>query len=380
MNCDIKVISPVHIGSGEKYGASEYLYFNPNPSNSNNFAFKRININKYYKYLLSLNNKTEEGIFLECLSDPEFCFSEYKSNVSKAFTRYTLRDNCKKTPSRNEIEEVIKTFDKAYIPGSSIKGAIKTSILFHLMDFDNIYDINNFINTIDNNKKFNINHNNFFDKFITSNLRKDDNGRNISAPQRNIFKFLQVSDSSFAKQISLNDYYIKMASINNNRKSNDIYKKNNDGILYLETIGRGSNLSIEINNNFDEKFYSNLKFNENITELINIDNIKSYIYEFSNEIIESEMKFCEEYEFKGLYKFYSKNKKYNKEKTPLLRVGFGSGFLATSIGLKIREYDDYMYSKIIDYKDAYDFCFPKSRKITRKDEMPLGWIQLKFNE
>ena len=75
-----------------------------------------------------------------------------------------------------------------------------------------------------------------------------------------------------------------------------------------------------------------------------------------------------------------KNKNYNKENAPLLKLGGGSGFLATTIGLKIKDNNDFLYSKIIEYKDAYEFCFPKSRKITRLNERPLGWIQLNFKD
>lgn len=379
MNCDIKVISPVHIGSGEKYGPSEYLYFNPNPSKKDKFAFKRININKYYKHLLDLDDKEECEEFLACLSD-SVPFGDYKNNISKKFTRYTLLNKCEKKPVNTEIDEIIKTFDKAYIPGSSIKGAIKTAILFNLMDFDSVNEINNFIYKIKNNRSFNKEENRFFDKFLTSPMTKNSRNRRISPPQRNIFKFLQVSDSTYAKQISLHDYHIKMARINKNIKSNYIYKNNNDGILYLETIDRGANLSFEINNNFDEKFYSGLKFDKNVIELIDIENIKSNIYEFSKKIIKFEMEFCKEYGFNDLYKFYAKNKNYNKENAPLLKLGGGSGFLATTIGLKIKDNNDFLYSKIIEYKDAYEFCFPKSRKITRLNERPLGWIQLNFKD
>lgn len=67
---------------------------------------------------------------------------------------------------------------------------------------------------------------------------------------------------------------------------------------------------------------------------------------------------------------------------PVLKVGAGSGFLSTTVGLKIKKYDENLFDKIADGTRGknYDYSFPKSRKITQTDERPLGWVQLSFGE
>ena len=74
--------------------------------------------------------------------------------------------------------------------------------------------------------------------------------------------------------------------------------------------------------------------------------------------------------------------KMNSMENPLLKIGAGSGYLATTVNLKIKKYDPYLYDKIADGTRGknYDYEFPKSRKITQNGGNPLGWVQLSFKE
>ena len=80
-----------------------------------------------------------------------------------------------------------------------------------------------------------------------------------------------------------------------------------------------------------------------------------------------------------------KREKLNTPDKPMLKIGGGSGFLATTIGLKIKEHDDYNFDdyfekvRNITRGKSYDYCFPKSRKVTFKGGYPLGWVQISFN-
>ena len=50
--------------------------------------------------------------------------------------RYRLRDHCYKSPETDDIFSCIKQGMRAYIPGSEIKGAVRTAIIRYLMDTD----------------------------------------------------------------------------------------------------------------------------------------------------------------------------------------------------------------------------------------------------
>ena len=72
--------------------------------------------------------------------------------------------------------------------------------------------------------------------------------------------------------------------------------------------------------------------------------------------------------------------KINSLDSPVLKIGAGSGFLATTLALKIKDIDPMLFDEIRQKKRGYGYCFPKSRKITKNTHKPLGWVQLSFKE
>ena len=112
--------------------------------------------------------------------------------------------------------------------------------------------------------------------------------------------------------------------------------------------------------------------------LISLKNIKESIYNFSNDIIDHEIEFYEEYNNPNLKRTYENLSKRNNLDNPLIKIGSGSGLLATSIGLKIKNEDSRRFEEIRQsFRRSYEYEFPKSRKITSTN-LPLGWVQLSF--
>lgn len=370
MKCNIKVVSPVHIGSGEGYGASEYLPVTiKNKVGKKIKTFKRINVSDYY---ISLEDAKRDE-FIENLSNSNFTLKDFDSKISNDYRKYLAINKCSSDPKNQEIEETIKSLNKAYIPGSSIKGAIKTAILYNLFDFDDTDKIAGFINK--RGWDFKKGYNNFMDDFFTSNIRRP-------SAQKDVFKFMQVSDSSDVKQIGIYDIYSIMAAEFNGRKTNVPYRRNKKSreatISYFETIDRGNNLEFTINNLYNPKVHSELRLSDKIN-LIDIENIKESVYNLSKDYIDNELEFSDEYGMDKLNKFYNQVSKLNKKDSPLLKVGAGSGFLATTMAMKIKEYDPGLYETIRKQKRGYDYSFPKSRKVTKIGDKPLGWVKLSFN-
>ena len=371
MKCNIKVISPVHIGSGESYGASEYLpVIIKNKSGKKIKTFKRINVSDYY---ISLDESKRDE-FIDNLSSPNFNLKDFDTKIPNDFRKYLAINKCSENPKNQDIEETIKSLNKAYIPGSSIKGAIKTAILYNLFDFDDTDKIARFIN-----KKpwdFNREYNKFMDSFFASNVRGP-------SAQKDVMKFLQVSDTNDAKQIGIYDIYSIMAAEFHGRKSNVAYRRNKSSkqatISYFETVDAGNNLEFTINNLYSPQVHSELRLGDKV-DLIDIKNIKKSIYALSKDYIDNELEFSDEYGMDSLNKFYKQISKLNNPDSPLLKVGAGSGFLATTMALKIKEYDSGLYETIRKQKRGYEYSFPKSRKVTKIGGKPLGWIKLSFDE
>lgn len=121
-------LSPVHIGSGSTYSQLDYI------SKQNKI------------YILDFNKILEE-IPAESIDDltkdiiENFNKNIWKGNVEEFLSKYNI--DWKKfiekeydligKIGKNEINQFIKTGDNIYIPGSSIKGAIRTAILFHIL-------------------------------------------------------------------------------------------------------------------------------------------------------------------------------------------------------------------------------------------------------
>lgn len=377
MKCSIKVLSPVHIGSGEKYTASEYVNSKAKTKKGNVLnIIKRMDVSKYF---LSLDD-TKKDNFLSDLSNPNFNLKDFDGKIPNTFMKYRAINKSKKEISpAQEINGAIKTLNELYIPGSSIKGAIKSAILYYEFDDKMISDISrNLLNhkgRVDKNK-----YKNFMNKIFTS--------RNAPTPaQGDIMKFLQVSDTSTIKSPTVYDVATVMAAFE--LGNNEFYSRNKRThertLSFFETIGIGHTLSFDINNNYDFDVFKRLGL-DNKKHLIDLKNIKKSAFIFSKSLINHEIEFAEDYNIPYLLKFYKKLEKLNTTENPVLKIGAGSGFLSTTVGLKIKKYDEKynknLFDKIADGTRGknYNYSFPKSRKITQTGGMPLGWVQLSFGE
>ena len=373
MKCNIKVLSPVHIGSGEKYTASEYVKSKAKTKKGTILnIIKRIDVSNYF---LSLDDDRKDD-FLRDLSNPNFNLKDFDKKIPNSYMKYRAINKSKKDigPSQ-EITEAIKTLNELYIPGSSIKGAIKSAVLYYELDDEMILNISR--DVIRNNGRVdNRNYTRWMNDIFSS--------RKAPTPaQGDIMKFLQVSDSSSIKSPTIYDVATVMASFRLGH--NEFYTRNKRSreptLSYLESIARGNSLSFEINNNYDYDVFKRLGL-DGKKHLIDFDNIKKSMFIFSKSLISHELEFAEDYNIDCLYKFYSKLEKQNSIDNPLLKIGAGSGFLSTTVGLKIKKYDENLFDKIRDGTrgKTYDYSFPKSRKITQIGGMPLGWVQLSFDE
>lgn len=341
-NFDIETISPIHVGSGNSYNASDYF----RDKYKNIDVFKRISLSKYYNSLDSYGQKK----LVKKLQEFDFRIKK----IPDKYKKYTSYDRCIKKPNpSNLIYENIKIFYKPYIPGSSLKGAIKTAIIYNSLNHDDINKI------LKNNGRIN-------EKFLNTFFSSSGNAHD------NILRFLHVKDSSTFANPAIYDVITIKPNKTNGKE--DIVK------TYLETIfSNKKTLSSSIKINYDYDFYKDLNL-ENKKTFIDMDYIKNSIYEFSNDYINHEIKFSKENNLKSLNKFYKKINSKNTVGSPLLKIGSGSGFLATTINLKIKNMDVFVYNKIKrnlpGKKSKSDF--PITRKIINKTGDAPGWIKLIF--
>lgn len=383
-DCNIKTLTPIHIGSGKNYLAAEYISVKAKNKSTKKLVnlIRRVSFDKYYQSL----SEEDQYRFIESASNPNFKLSEFASTIKKDFRRYDCIN--KSDDIRNEIVEHIKTNDESYIPGSSLKGAIKTALLYNSFDYSDKNNIERLFRT-SNRGDYIPRFENFTSTFFSSSQKRG------KSAQFDISRFLQFSDSTTFERPDIHGIVSIMGKKNSYDGLEYYQRGRGQNIVesFLETIPMKTNLKSRISINYDSNIYNNdklpsyvnlnLKSRENF---IDMDTIKKCIYEFSKDIIEYEIEFLDKYGYgKGLEdvnlslaKNYIALKKINKIKSPIIKLGAGSGFLAMTIGIKIKHYDSELFERIRNSLKGknYYYEFPKSRKIIKKSKMPLGWVKL----
>ena len=111
MKCNIKVLSPVHIGSGERYTASEYV--NSKAKTKKGTVLKTINRIDISKYFLSLDDNKKDD-FLSNLSETNFNLKSFDSKIPNIYRKYQAINKSKNEIGiKQEINEAIKTLPRS---------------------------------------------------------------------------------------------------------------------------------------------------------------------------------------------------------------------------------------------------------------------------
>ena len=348
----LETLSPIHIGSGEKYSSSEFFI-------KSNRIF-RLDTNKIYSNL----NQKDKDIFLDYLENPKFRLGDFLKGKDISISElklYSLKHN---GSAPYEITEHIKTGFNGFVPGSSLKGAIRTAIFIAFMGDNEVKKIGEIFN-IQNFRQRNNEIKDFVDKFLSS-------GGNKSS-YSDLMRFVQISDFIPVKDLCV--YNIQSLEAEGDKWK--WYRRNGRIVqTYLETIMAGERLEGDIHFTYNEQMHKSLGLRGK-EDIIDIIEIKRLIKSFSNAIINHEIGFCKRYKIDFLLEFYEKLKKINTEDSPVIKLGQGSGYLATTIGLALKKNHDVFEEVRKSLRGrSYSFEFPKTRRIVMEEKMPLGWCRI----
>ncbi|MDD5859319.1 MAG: type III-A CRISPR-associated RAMP protein Csm5 [Eubacteriales bacterium] len=134
----LETVGPVHIGTGEKAAKSNYLY------DKTHQIISMLNSDKLIEAVIAHDkvDEYEQGIVQSQFDDPDglYKFLVHTCGLKGREIQELVLYNCDAGAALDEnhnlknITQFIRREDgKAYIPGSSLKGALRTVILFHLM-------------------------------------------------------------------------------------------------------------------------------------------------------------------------------------------------------------------------------------------------------
>lgn len=334
MSCEsydlrLTTLSPIHIGSGKSYSCCEFVPAKAKSKGQIVKIIKRVNLTNYYSSL----SDDRKDTFLASLTNSNFELKQFDKKIKKDFVRYQCIDNSR-VDFINEVQEHIKTSDKLYIPGSSIKGAIRTAIFYDLLTEEDMDKIGRDISSNRRNNSFLSN--DLLKKHFTSGFGND--------AQYNIFRFMQVADTTTTNLPRIEQVLAVMAT--DDRRKNQFYSKHGKVVKsYLETIGANKNLEKTLITIFNSWFI-NFENYDNSKGMKIDDSYGEIPVDWSVEMLEDYVDFVTGVE-PGSKNYHEKPEPND---IPFLRVGdLGSRdngvFIDPSLSKnKILKYDDIVLS------------------------------------
>jgi len=378
MEIKLETLTPVHIGTGNSYGKAEFI--------TENNKLRRIIFSKLYDSL----SEDQKGELLSELEEKEFNMDEFvRKNKIRVSEDMILYRALMKSPPSREIREQIKTNNVPYIPGSSIKGAIRTALLWKYIckDYDNLRDkIDSCIyKTLRSNLPLEKKKKNICNEFISKVFQLND--RRYDA-KYDLLKFLHISDfMPIDHELKIKN--IRTYSLFRNRKLEPKPFNNFTEVVtgsFIGTISLSPQIKTAIKN---EQEYPLLKDKLEILGLEGGDleeekmltHIKDTLREFNRWAIDREIELCRK--ASNGRNFCEVLRGIDTENS--IRIGFGVGTTYQTLIKLIEEKDVNLAQRIVNTlrlgkfnrnikEDKLTPPYPKSIEFTSQKE-PLGWMR-----
>ncbi|ACX73082.1 CRISPR-associated RAMP protein, Csm5 family [Methanocaldococcus vulcanius M7] len=356
----LEILTPTHIGSGEKLLPTDYYPIKDMHGNITKIIV--IDIDKLFNTLISMGVNVNEvvEILRESKSYPLTKIFEKYHLKPKDFEKYPLDIVGGYGKYSMQINTFIKTCGMPYIPGSSIKGAIRTALMYYIVK-DNkklLSDIINELNKIVTQK----NAKNFV-KRADDKLDKKIFGND---PKFDVLKSLIIRDSEKISLKKLKVYKVEILG--------------NDAPIptYIEGL---ENIKINFEMQINDAILKNVNFN-GMLKNIDFELIKNAIREFSKAVINAEINEIYKYgKYKeNMLKFYKNLEDKIEDGELFIRIGWGSGWYSTTIGVLLKTHPKFeeLRKKLGLGKNPKTKKvvndYPKTRRIV--NNKPLGWVKL----
>jgi CRISPR-associated protein Csm5 len=354
MQYHLEVKSPLYIGSGGTYSEAEYIVKDQ--------EVWRIEINVLFPQF----SQFQQRELIDSLENPNFKLADFLQCNHTPLDRAILyKVRYQGASPSNEIYEFIKTKRRPYLPGSSLKGAIRTAVLYALLGNRELEELGRILNDR-NKRRLKRDVKQLLDRTFSRQSRKTAN--------YDLLKFLQISDT--APLANLKIYSVKSLEVTETRTFGWYGRGKAPLELFQECMDVGAKCSGEFHLTYDSERHRSLNLQDR-AQFLEESRLLEAIHTFSQDLIQYELGFAAKYHIPFLTRFYEQLARENSPKTPLLKLGGGAGFLATTVALKLKQ-DPALFEKVRQIKrgKSYRFEFPKTRRIAMGREMPLGWVKL----
>lgn len=267
-----------------------------------------------------------------------------------------------------------------YIPGSSIKGAIRSAI------------VGSILSKRINEKELNFTEAKAEPFMLFNNSTKVNNNPKrdpYTNPNFDIFRFITVGDATFSKGVEVG---IKLILINE-RTSEDSLIDRKKAPQIVETIDKDCKAFFNMSINIDKYNYYQAKEKQKLVsfpnELITFKNLFECINGHTKQLVEDEINYYSnigktgaEYYIENLKEIKHEIDDCNPGKECILRLGQGIGwrFMTGAWAENLRNfYDDIVPGIRIRNEHYKDYDFPKSRRIDDESYL-MGFVKLSYSE
>ena len=378
-NIQIETLSQVHIGSGVFLQKGNDFIVVDSSEGSDIFV---IDPNKLGK-IIGTDIKTIDtwSTLIERGEAESFLHTRTSGHSPREFAKRRITNFANFDNTQGTLKECLHDgMGRPYIPGSSIKGAIRTAVMATLAKQKGKEQLTREMSLI-------------FDetdrKRIIKSLEVIEKRLLGSNPNADLFRFMKVGDAFFEKGSEIS---VKQINLNIRRSSN---LKDNSKQQIIEAIGPEEKSSFSLK--LEGDYYIAVK-NSNHKDLINLPDLSDELFdckalfalinEHTKGLVEDEIRFWNEdvVDYSGQEDYVANMEDILEAITScnpnqcVLRLGQASGWrFITGAWTEILD-DDLFYDKIVplarpgNYKYS-DYDFPKSRRIDDESYV-FGFIKL----
>ena len=379
----LEIVTPVHIGSGETLNHIDGCYADG--------RWYRIDLERVLAHpSADLNALTSDMGRRDFRWEPHL----RQRNMDLAeLSAYSLP--CPQSPEEVEIREAIKgVHDQPFIPGSTLKGAIRTALLWETLDVnDQVYE------------KSRDHLNDLIVKGSRGNPRREQPARRIEAlafgrdPNRDLFRTLHVSDTTLLQSDALEIGMAWTVTLNQNNELAQKVDRGREYKNFVQQIRANQRLTFTLKIDdllFREREKGRLGFSD--LQQKTLEDIAEVCRSATDQLMKEERDFFSYYRLPEIANIYDKLISLNNTLAKgefLLQIGWGTGYNANTVtGLFTDDAElsvDWMdlrerfrLGESRSQRGAYDEReFPKTRRILYRGQRPIapfGWVKISPSE
>ena len=379
----LQTITPVHIGTGETLNFMDGCYTNG--------RWYHIDLDKVLAHpSTDLNALTSDMV--QRGFRWERYLQQHNTDLSE-LSAYHL--SCPQNPEDVEIREAIKTIgDRPYIPGSTLKGAIRTALLGEVLsESDEIYSESlSWLETL-------------IDQEPRGNPRREQPAQRIESlafgkdPNRDLLRALHVSDTMPVDSDTLEIGLAWTLTLDQNDQLVQKIDRGREYKNFVQHIQTGQRLTFTLKideNLFREQEKTRLDFSP-LQEKV-LRDIAEVCRSATDVLMRSEQDFFDYYRLPEIANVYDRliveNNKLPEEEF-LLQIGWGTGYRANTVASLYTEDEEppidwmdlrerFRLGESRSQRGYYDEReFPKTRRISYRGQnpiAPLGWVKISPTE